>query len=427
MNSPNPALPPLAALIGIDWADQSHEIALREVGAERVETLEIKATPEALSEWIASVRSRFGGQPVGVCLEQSKGALIHALMEHDFWVLYPVNPATVDRFRKAFSSSGAKSDPNDAALMLELLEKHRDRLHAWIPDDPDTRALTRLVEARRKAVDERTQLGQRLSAELKGYFPQALEWAGEDLTSPMAGDFLQRWPSLLDVQRARPHRVRHFYTSHHCRSAARIETRVRQIKAAVPLVTDWAIVEPSVMTVRMLVDQMQALSKGIRTYEKRIQALFAEHPDAFLFEGLPGGGVVMAPRLLAAFGTDRERFDAAASLQQYSGIAPVTEASGKSRWVHRRWAAPTFIRQTFHEFAGHSLRTSPWARAYYMELRERGKGHHAAIRALAFKWIRILWRCWQDRTPYDESRYLDSLRRRGSPLADRLPALPACA
>lgn len=413
-----------AAWIGIDWADQHHDIALREAGSEHIERSRIKATPEALTEWLAGLRSRFGGQPIGICLEQARGGLIHALLEHDFLVLYPINPATLDRFRKAFSSSGAKSDPEDADLLLELLEKHRARLHAWKPDDADTRALARLVESRRRAVDLQTQFLQQLTAELKGYFPQALQWAGTDLSSPMACDFLRRWPSLQTLKRARASTLRHFYSSHHCRSAARIDERLKEIHQAVPLVSDWAIVKTSVLTVRLLVDQLRALAKSIQTYDAEIETLFEEHPDAHLFSCLPGSGAVLAPRLLSAFGTDRSRFDDATEIQKYSGIAPVTVASGKSRWVHRRWAAPKFLRQTFHEFAGHSIRFSAWARAYYDQMRERGVDHHAAVRSLAFKWIRILWRCWQDRTPYDENRYIEALCQRGSPLAARLAARP---
>lgn len=411
----------LVALIGIDWAEQHHDVALRELSSGGVEQSRIEATPEALAEWLSELRRRFQGRRVGICLEQARGALIHALLEHDFLVLYPINPATLDRFRKAFSSSGAKSDPSDAALLLELLDKHGDRLHAWTPEDPDTRALTRLVEARRKAVDLQTQLVQRLGAELKGYFPQALEWAGS-LTSPMAHDFLRRWPTLAAVQRARESTVRRFYSLHHSRSAEAIQRRLKEIRQAVPLVKDRAIVETSVLTVQMLVEQLSVLAKSIRTYDAEIQHLFEQHPDAPLFERLPGAGPALAPRLLSAFGTDRSRFASASEVQQYMGIAPVTEASGRTRWVHRRWAAPKFLRQTFHEFAGHSIRYSPWARAYYAQMRARGLGHHAAVRSLAFKWIRILWRCWQDRTPYDESRYLEALRQRGSPLVTRLAA-----
>ena len=129
----------------------------------------------------------------------------------------------------------------------------------------------------------------------------------------------------------------------------------------------------------------------------------------------------MAPRLLSAFGTDRERITSAAEMQTLSGIAPVTKRSGKSCVVHRRWACPKFLRQTFHEFAAHSIPQSRWAKAYYDLQRSRGTRHHAAIRALAFKWIRVIYRCWMTKTRYDEDLYLESLRKHQSPLLDYLP------
>jgi len=145
-------------------------------------------------------------------------------------------------------------------------------------------------------------------------------------------------------------------------------------------------------------------------------ALMAKHPDAPLFRAIPGAGSVMAPRLLAAFGNDRQRYPAASNLQQASGIAPVTIKSGKSCLVRRRRACTKFLHQTFHEFADHSRRASAWALAYYRMLRARGLRHHAALRALAFKWIRILYRCWKDRTPYDEARLMERLRKTCSPM-----------
>ena len=120
----------------------------------------------------------------------------------------------------------------------------------------------------------------------------------------------------------------------------------------------------------------------------------------------------MVPRLIAAFGTQRDRFATASQMQCYSGIAPVTASSGKHKWVHWRWACPKFLRQTFHEWAWLSTRTSERARAYYDQLRAQGKSHHAAVRALAFKWLRILFRCWKDHQPYQESRFLESLQKR---------------
>jgi hypothetical protein len=120
--------------------------------------------------------------------------------------------------------------------------------------------------------------------------------------------------------------------------------------------------------------------------------------------------------LAAAFGTDRSRWQSATELQSHSGIAPVTERSGKALWVHHRLACPKFIKQTFHEFADQSILFSQWARAYYDQQRGRGNDHHAALRALAYKRIRILFRCWRDRKPYDEATYMDALRRHGSSL-----------
>jgi hypothetical protein len=118
-------------------------------------------------------------------------------------------------------------------------------------------------------------------------------------------------------------------------------------------------------------------------------------------------------------GSQRERFPTAASLQRYSGIAPVTKQSGGKRHVHRRYCCPTFCRQGFHEFAGISILFSRWAAAYYLQQREGDCNHHTAVRALAYKWQRIIWRCWQQNEVYDEARYDAALRRNGSTLVTR--------
>jgi transposase len=410
----------LAARIGIDWADAEHAVALQEAGSSRVEKAQLPHTPEALAEWASGLRQRFGGRFVGICLETSHGPLVHALLEYEFVVLYPVNPRALKRFRETFGTGGAKDDPDDAGLLLELLLKHEDRLRRWLPDDSETRALARLAQARRKAVDLRNRLSQQLRAELKGYFPQALDWAGSDLTRRLATSFLLKWPTLDAVQRATPQTLRKFYYAHNCRRGDLIEQRIEQIRHALPLTTDKAIVDTSQLTVQLLAQQIQALSAGIVRFEKEIAERFQRHPDAPLFDSLPGSGPALAPRLLTAFGSTRDRFDSASEVQQLSGIAPVTIRSGKSCRIAWRWGAPKFVRQTFHEFARLSMHQCEWARSYYELQRERGKGHHAAIRALAFKWIRIIYRCWKQRTPYDDARYLEALRRSQSPLVARL-------
>ncbi|HDS1748844.1 TPA: IS110 family transposase, partial [Pseudomonas putida] len=195
---------------------------------------------------------------------------------------------------------------------------------------------------------------------------------------------------------------------------------VASIRAASALTDDAGIIEPCRLHVLALVEQLRTVLMVIDRFDTEIERVASALPDYALFHSLPGAGQHLAPRLLAAFGEQRERFHGADELQKYSGIAPVTERSGKKSWVHWRWQCPTFLRQTFVEWAGQTINKSFWAGAYYRQQRAKGSSYQAAVRALAFKWIRILYRCWQTRTPYDETTYLNALRKRGSPLLKTL-------
>ena len=411
-----------AALIGLDWAAEKHDVCLWDAATGKSRHRVIEHTPEALAEWLAELQASYPGRRLAACLEQSRGALMYALMDHAFLDLYPINPVTLARYREAFAPSRAKDDPGDARLLSEILRLHREKLAVWKPDDEQTRTLAFLNEERRKAVNLRTKLVLRLQAALKLYFPQALAWLGADLGTPMACDWLLKWPTLEAAQRSRPQTVRAFFYAHNCRSAAHVESVLAALPAAKPLTTDAAVLAVQPLTVQMLAKQLRLLHGAIVAYERQIAARFRPHPDAFLFENLPGAGPALAPRLLTAFGTDRSRHPTAQYMQAYAGIAPVIERSGKSCWTHWRWNCPKFLRQTFHEFAKSTVIHSAWARAFYDLQKSRGKGHNAAIRALAFKWIRIIHRCWQTRTPYDEGLYLQALAQRGSPLVALLAA-----
>ena len=411
-----------AALIGLDWAAEKHDVCIWDAATGKSRHRVIEHTPEALAEWLAELQASYPGRRLAVCLEQSRGALMYALMDHAFLDLYPINPVTLARYREAFAPSRAKDDPGDARLLAEILRLHRDKLAVWKPDDEQTRTLAFLNEERRKAVNLRTKLVLRLQAALKLYFPQALAWLGADLGTPMACDWLLKWPTLEAAQRSRPQTVRAFFYAHNCRSAAHVESVLAALPAAKPLTTDAAVLAVQPLTVQMLAKQLRLLHGAIVAYERQIAARFRPHPDAFLFENLPGAGPALAPRLLTAFGTDRSRHPTAQDMQAYAGIAPVIERSGKSCWTHWRWNCPKFLRQTFHEFAKSTVIHSAWARAFYDLQKSRGKGHNAAIRSLAFKWIRIIHRCWQTRTPYDEGLYLQALARRGSPLCALIAA-----
>lgn len=413
MNQPNEL--ELSACVGLDWADQQHVICLQATGSRETESRQLEQKPDALHHWIAQLRLRFGGGTVGIAIEQSRGAVIHALMMYDFLALYPINPKALARYREAFKVSGAKDDPSDAELLMDLLRLHRPRLRAWLPDTVETRQLQLLAEYRRKLVNNRIRHTNRITSLLKMYFPQALDWAGE-LGTVQSCDFLDKWPTLAAIQHARSAALRKFYLQHHCRNLALIEDRLGQISIARSLTDDPAIIQALSLAVQAEAAQLRPIIDSIACFDQIIAKQFALHPEHTLFESFPDAGPVYAPRLLTALGTDRSRRDSSADLLCHSGIAPVTEKSGKSCWVHRRLACSNFVRQTFHEFAAQSIRWSTWARAYYDQMRGRGLRHPAAIRALAFKWIRIIYRCWKDQKPYDEQIYLNSLRAKQSPL-----------
>jgi hypothetical protein len=249
-----------------------------------------------------------------------------------------------------------------------------------------------------------------------------LSWFGE-VSAETAGAFLERWPSLQEAQKARPKTLRQFFIAHHsCRSEV-IERRIEEIHRATPATHDVAVNSSCSAAVLALVRMLRELRQTIHSYDEQIQTLAQQHPDFAIFDSLPGAGSALVPRLIAALGTRRERYQSATELQSYSGIAPVLASSGKQHWVHWRWACPKFLRQTFHEWAMHSIRYSEWAKAYYQQQRARGKSGNTSIRALAYKWIRILFRCWKDRKPYSESAYQQALARRQQPIA-RSPSAP---
>ena len=404
-----------AALVAIDWSDKKHDIALSDSVTGRRQSFTLEHSAQAIHEWATQLRARFSGQKVAVILEQSRGPLIYALLKYDFLVLYPINPKTLAKFREAFSPSGAKDDPTDAGYLLDILKHHRDRLKAWLPDDEKTRTLQYLVEHRRRLVGDQTRISNRLTAQLKLYFPQILEWF-DDVSTYLVCDFVLTWPTLEAVKKAKRATVEKFFREHNSVRQEINQRRLTEIRQAVPLTTDRAVINSSVLMVQALAAQMKTTLAAVKEFDREIAKLCQSHQDFFIFDSLPGAGPVCASRLTAALGTSRERWTSADELAQLSGVAPVIEKSGGTCLIRWRYFCPKFLRQSFVEYANESIRHSFWARAYYSAQRAKGKSHQRAVRALAFKWIRIIWKCWQERKPYNEVTYLESLRQKNSPL-----------
>ena len=407
-----------AAYVGIDWGDDKHDICLSP-GVSRDprdrERFELEHDPEAIARWAKRLRKRFGGRPVAVCVELARGPLVSALLEHDVFVIFPVNPQSLARYRETFTISGAKDDPSDAEFALDFLQRHRDQLEPLQLESAVMRSVRELVASRRQVVDGRTRITNQLTAALKAYFPQVLDWF-RDKSTEVFSAFLERWPTLQAAKRARRSTLERFFREHRVTYAAVVKRRIDAIKAAVPLTKDEGVIMPNAALVKALVLQLRATNQGIRDLEAAINELVVQHEDYELFSTLPGAGPAFAPRLLAAFGEDRERFANAGDVQCTMAIAPVLKRSGGSTVVQMRYRCDRFLKQTFVEWAAQTIPKSFWARAFYDQQRAKDAKHQAALRALAFKWIRILFRVWKDRVPYDETRYLRDLKKRGSSL-----------
>ena len=405
------------AIAGLDWGDGSHAVSLRIRAEADVEQFMLSSSPEKVHQWLHDLGKRLEGKPLAVAVEVGKGALIEQLQMHDFVDIYALNPATTSYLRKAFKPSRAKDDIPDSLLHLEIIERHWDQVRLFSPRTGLDKRLDLLNHQRRNLAEEKQCVTNKLRDCLKSYYPLALEVAG-DLDTKMATAFLRKWPELSHLQRSRPETIAKFYRTNGSRRGKLIEERITKIQTAQAVSNDSDLTKPMAAYMEALVAQLEVLRDQLRKYDELIEEAFAQHPDYAIWRSFPGAGDVIAPRLAAGWGSDRQRYQRAHEMQLYSGIAPVTERSGKAKpWVHRRWSRPKFLHQTFWEFAEQSARHCHWAKAYLAEQKAKGKTHSTAVRALAFKWQRIMFACWQRGETYDDLKYEASLSRRASQFA----------
>jgi transposase len=410
---------PFAACVGSDWADATPALCLQAAGTATRECWPLAHTPAAMDAWGTTRRTRCHGHPVAIGLARTQGPMVSALRTDDLLVLFPSHPLTLARYRAAFPPSRATDAPTEAARQLALRLTPRDTLQPLQPHSPTRRALAPLVAPRRRVVGDTGRITNRLTRTRKNSCPHVLPWLQEKDTA-LCCDFLRRWPTLTAAPRARRATLATFFRAPHGRSAEVIAQRLQAIKAALPLPTAAGVIAPQALLVQALVAQLRVPWQAIAACDAAIAPRVQHQPDFPLFQALPGAGPVCAPRRLVACGAQRERSAAAAQLQNSAGIAPVTARSGTQAWGHGRLQGPKCLRHTCVAWAAESLRHACWAQVYSQQQRDKGKAQQAAIRALAFQWIRILSRCWQERTPYEESVSLQALHHRGSSLIRHL-------
>ena len=403
-----------ALFIGIDWADQAHDCYIIDTQGEG-QHQKFKQSPEAIDLWVKQMLELSGGKPIAIMLEQSKGPLIYALMFRPNVLLYPVNPKQFAKYRESYPGGDAKSDPSDARYIARMLRERISTLKPWIADDQETRR--NLSEQRRKIVNDQVSDRQRLISHLKSYFPQILELCNGGSRIVLMLKMVSRWSDPRKLKRADRQLVDRVLKENGIHKQSQREQFISQMRKSSLLTNDAAIIEPLAMTCKLLAKQIEASRETVKAFDQQIDKALKSHPDGELFTDLKGAGPTLAARLLCAFGSQKDRWNNADEIASLSGIAPITRQSGKSRVVLQRWACPAFLKQTFHEFADSARKFCPWSRARYLQLKDRGMKHNAAVRKIARSWIRILFR-WKTGIKFDYQKYLQNLLLKNPDLAN---------
>lgn len=410
-----PANPPVA-WIGWDWADDHHDIFL-ETAEGKTERIRLSNRPEELHRWFNELGQRFDHRKVVLCLEACRSALLPILLEYSFLELYLVNPKSLARFREVVRPSGSKNDDLDCQLACQLVKSHSALLFEYVAEDPLTVELAQLVSYRRDLVNQRSALANQLKSTLKLYYPLALELLQDDTTTALAGNFVLKFPTLRAVQETALHLVRKFFVGQGCRLTEKMEERLGKVAGSVAVSHQPSWNNPNSFMACALGEQLKVVVARVEAIEEQIKIIADQHPNKPLAESLPGAAQVLEPRIMAVLGTNPDACGSAQDLAVRDGVAPRRLQSGKSCVISRRQAKPQFEHQTWIEFAKSSLLTCAWARAFVEAKQKDGKKYYTAIRALAFKWIRILYACWKNGTVYNEATYLASLKKAGSPYA----------
>lgn len=399
------------AYVGLDWSCDKHDFNVSIPEQELSLNGTVQHEGDEVRALFDEIQKRAGGR-VAVCLEQARGPLFNVLAEIPGISIYPTNPVTLARLRKAFTPSGAKDDVRDAVLARELVEHHRSHLRKKNVEDDLTQRLDLLSRSRRDLVDDRTRISLKLRDVLKQYFPLVLSLF-DDLYSPPCLAFVEEYKELVAAQASSDEELFDFFVSHGCRRQSTNENRINIIRRSSPLIRRRAVIEVSALHAKALCSQLRILNQSIAEFDKEIQAKVKCHDDHSVFASFPRAGAVTVARLISAFGTERERFQSAEDVLNCFAVSPIKIQSGRTELICARVAKSKFLHQTIVEWAATTIVSCSWAKAFYRKQRAKGKNvtHRIAVRALAFKWCRILFHCWKSRIAYDEAVHLKNLEK----------------
>lgn len=400
---------------GIDWASQDHAVTVLDAATDTFHRTTIRHTAEGfdrLVTWLA----RFGDPvDVPVAIERPDGRLVDRLLEAGHPVV-PVKTNAIKAWRESETISGAKTDAGDADVIADYLRVRRRNLRVLTPFSDETRALRTVVRTRDDLVAQRVAASNQLAALLDAFWPGANR-VFADIESPIALAFLTRYPTPASAARLGEKRMAAFCTKHGYSGRRPASELLQRLRSAPAGVTDPAQTEAGRDAVLALVNVLTGLNTAIRHLDRSVVAHLGEHPDAEIFTSLPRSGRINAAQMLAEWGDCREAYDSPESVSALAGQTPVTKRSGKHESVHFRWACNKRFRNALDTFADNSRHASPWAASVYADATARGHDHPHAIRILGRAWVRVIYRCWITRVPYDEALHGGAQRLKAPPLA----------
>jgi len=292
---------PFAVFVGLDWADKKHDVCIQKKGQSKRIFQEIVHSPESIDHWVNALHKQHQGN-IAIAVELNKGPIVFALQKYPFVTLFPIHAATLAKYRETFTSSGAKNDPRDAEIALDLLLNYPQKFKPLERQSDAIRMLEVLVEKRRDLVDDKRRFVNQLISALKHYYPQPLDWFSHRNTELFC-DFIVRWPTLQQFKRAREQTIRKFFQSYGGQSAVNLNHRLEQRKKVMYLTEDPAVIEPYQRLAKSLASLIKTATIAIREFDKQIASLFHEMEDSEIFLSLPSVGPCLGPRLLVAFTT----------------------------------------------------------------------------------------------------------------------------
>lgn len=394
-----PAVARLAPTAGVDWASQDHAVAIVDAHGKKREVFTITHTAAGLRQLVRRLRQA-GVQDVAI--ERPDGPVVDALLEADLGVIV-IAPKQLKNLRSRYGSAGNRDDRFDAFVLADTVRTDRGRLHRLTPDSQATLTLRMTVRARQDLVHARVAMANQLRAHLQTTLPGAIGLF-RDIDSTITLRFLTRFPSQDKADWLSAARLRNWLRSAGYNHLANLDRLWDHLHQAPHGTTGSQGAARAEITLA-LVAALTALRDQITALERQITDQLAAHPDAAIFTSLPRSGTVRAARLLAEIGDARGRYPTPESLTCLAGAAPSTRQSGKAKVVTFRWAVDKQLRGAVIDFAGDSHHANPWAADLYQRARARGHDHPHAVRILARAWLQIIWRCWQDNTPYDPTKH----------------------